>query len=92
MGTTGEEKEIQDRYIPGLTAKQLVWFLSGVISIIITIMMSYNGIQNSLKVNENALLDLRKNDEIRATKIETLQNDFQTIKLQIALIQQQLNK
>ena len=80
------ERSLENREIPGITAKQLVWYMGGVISIIITVMMSYASIKASLSDNSKDLEALRKNSELRDTQVETLKLDIQTLKLDIQTI------
>ena len=93
------EKELQNREISGITAKQLVWFMGGVISIIITVVMSYASIKNAIADNARDLREMKDKSETRDTNIEALKTQVQAIKmdfsnldLKVSMMQAQLNK
>lgn len=49
MSTSQEENDIQNQHLNGITIKTAVVVLCGVISIVTSLVVGYNGIQDSLK-------------------------------------------
>lgn len=84
-----ENQNLEDRPIPGVTAKQLVIFLGGIISIIITVMATYYSLKEQNTSNSNKLELLQGDGKIRDEQIKTIQLQIQTIQLQIATMQAQ---
>ncbi|HEX8334512.1 MAG TPA: hypothetical protein VF622_17945 [Segetibacter sp.] len=83
------EKPIEERSIPGVTAKYLMWFFGGVISVIVTVMGTHYS--TMAKIEQNATKWETLATEIKALRDDqkTMQVTIQTIQLQIATMQAQ---
>lgn len=93
------EQTLENRPIPGITAKQLVWYMGGVISLIIAIMMSYTSMKASQADSAREIDALKQNlitanvqiDNLK-TNIQTNKTDIQSALFQIELLKQFLKK
>ena len=93
------EKELQNREISGITAKQLVWFMGGVISIIITVVMSYASIKSAIVDTARQVTEIRKASDTRdinveaiKTELQNIKTEFATLELKVTMMQSQLTK
>lgn len=90
-----DEKEIVNKEIRGVTAKTIMWFVGGIVSVIITVMGTYfsiirkmdtiNIIQNSVNAI-NSKVD-KNIDDIKEIK----QHSLPQMDTRISIIEQQLN-
>jgi len=94
-----EQKELQNREISGITAKQLVWFMGGVISIVITVVMCYASIMSKIADNSREWAESKQLGVIRDTNIEAEKSEIQLLKTEvsnlntkISMMQPQLNR
>ena|SRR5438105_10007440 len=97
------EQNIEDRQIPGITAKGLVWFFAGVIAVIISVMTFSFRIENKLDSSDNIAKAqynlIISNIEQMKQKItdgdaerKTLQVQVQTLQLQMARFDEKLGE
>ena len=70
-----EKKEIIDKELRGITARNLVWFIGGIITILITVMTTYFSIVRKL----DGLNVIQNNINVISTKVENNTEDIKNL-------------
>lgn len=94
-------EKLEERAIPGVTAKGLIWFFGGVIVVIISVVLSAAGIKSDMRdyqtVTAGQISTLNyKLDELRQKVLDgdsdrrTIQLQMQSMQLQIARLEEKL--
>lgn len=70
-----EKKEIIDKELRGITARNLAWFIGGIITILITVMTTYFSIVRKL----DGLNVIQNNINVISTKVENNTEDIKNL-------------
>lgn len=87
-----ENVPIEDRSIPGVTAKSLAWFFGGVISVIISVMWSAFSIKSDVKDGNTKIENLAAEVQNVKEAVKTGETDRKTMSLQIQALQLQVTR
>lgn len=85
-----ESQEITTKEIRGITTKVLIWFFSGVTSIIITFVWGYANIIYQLKSNNDRVMDSDTKIDINSAKIEMIKHDMQLFDIRLTRIEENI--
>lgn len=70
-----EKKEIIDKELRGITARNLTWFMGGIVTILITVMTTYFSIVRKL----DALNVIQNNINVISTKVDNNSEDIKNL-------------
>jgi cell division protein FtsL len=74
-----EKKEIFDKELKGITARNLAWFMGGIVTILITVMTTYFSIVRKL----DGLNVIQNNVNVISTKVENNTEDIKNLQQHI---------
>lgn len=74
-----EKQEIIDKELRGITARNLTWFIGGIVTILITVMTTYFSIVRKL----DGLNVIQNNINVISTKVENNSEDIKNLQQHI---------
>lgn len=83
---------IEERNIPGVTAKGLIWIMGGIIALIVMVMGAYFGITGKLDKSSMNQEMIKTEMEIMKAEIKTVQINQQSTKEALSIIQFQVDE
>jgi hypothetical protein len=91
MNTQNEPVLIEDKILAGITVRNVLWIISGLISILVAIITTYASIMNKLDKNQEAITEIRRGKELTDMQMKTIQMQLQTIEIRLVRLETQLN-
>jgi hypothetical protein len=70
-----EKKEIIDKELRGVTARNLIWFMGGIVTVLVTVMTTYFSIIRKL----DGLNVIQNNINVISTKVENNSDDIKNL-------------
>ena len=70
-----EKKEIIDKELRGVTARNLIWFMGGIVTVLVTVMTTYFSIIRKL----DGLNEIQNNINVISTKVENNSEDIKNL-------------
>jgi hypothetical protein len=70
-----EKKEIIDKELRGVTARNLIWFMGGIVTVLVTVMTTYFSIIRKL----DGLNVIQNNINVISTKVENNSEDIKNL-------------
>lgn len=77
--STDEKREIIDRELRGITARNLSWFIGGIVTILIAVMTTYSSIVRKL----DALNVIQNNIDVISNKVQNNTEDIKNMQQHI---------
>jgi hypothetical protein len=74
-----EKKEIIDKELRGVTARNLIWFMGGIVTVLVTVMTTYFSIIRKL----DGLNVIQNNINVISTKVENNSEDIKNLQQHI---------
>jgi hypothetical protein len=74
-----EKKEIIDKELRGVTARNLIWFMGGIVTVLVTVMTTYFSIIRKL----DGLNVIQNNVNVISTKVENNSEDIKNLQQHI---------
>jgi cell division protein FtsL len=74
-----EKKEIIDKELRGVTARNLIWFIGGIVTVLVTVMTTYFSIIRKL----DGLNVIQNNVNVIGTKVENNSEDIKNLQQHI---------
>lgn len=74
-----EKKELIDKELRGVTARNLVWLMTGIVTVLVTVMTTYFSIIRKL----DGLNVIQNNIEVISTKVENNTQDIKNLQQHI---------
>jgi hypothetical protein len=83
---------IEQREIRGITARQLIWLMSGICTVLIAVLTTYLSLVNKLSNNQNDIVQMKQYQITNDLQIKTINMQLQTLEIRIVKLETESTK